>query len=65
MEPDHANIEAAVAVIFSVVFGLHLTRSVAGWSMQFGPYNVPMWASWISLLIAGSLAYHFWGRVWR
>jgi Mn2+/Fe2+ NRAMP family transporter len=45
------------ASIFSVVCVLHLARIVFGWSVVIGDWSVPMWLSWIGLIVAGALAY--------
>jgi hypothetical protein len=45
------------AAIFSLVALLHLARVVFGWSAVIGGWSVPMWLSWIALIVAGALAY--------
>jgi hypothetical protein len=45
------------AVIFSLVALLHLARIVFGWSAVIGGWSVPMWLSWIALVVTGGLAY--------
>ena len=45
------------AVIFSLVAFLHLARIVFGWSVVIGDWSVPMWLSWVGLIVAGALAY--------
>ena len=45
------------ACIFALVALLHLLRIVFGWSIVIGSWNVPMWLSWIGLIIAGGLSY--------
>jgi hypothetical protein len=47
----------ATAIIFSLVALLHLARIVFGWSAVIGARSVPMWLSWIALVVAGALAY--------
>jgi hypothetical protein len=47
----------AAASIFSVVCVLHLARIVFGWSVVIGDWSVPMWLSWVGLIVAGALAY--------
>jgi hypothetical protein len=46
------------AVIFGVVALLHLFRIVMGWSIVIDAWTVPMWLSWIALVIAGALSYY-------
>jgi hypothetical protein len=45
------------AIIFSLVALLHLARIVFGWSAVIGGWSVPMWLSWIALVVTGVLAY--------
>ena len=45
------------ASIFSLVCLLHLARIVFGWSLVIGSWSVPMWLSWVGLIVAGALAY--------
>jgi hypothetical protein len=45
------------AVIFSLVALLHLARIGFGWSAVLAGWSVPMWLSWIALVVAGVLAY--------
>jgi hypothetical protein len=47
----------ATAIVFSLVALLHLTRIVFGWSAVIGGWSVPMWLSWIALVVTGALAY--------
>jgi hypothetical protein len=44
------------AIIFSLVALLHLARIVFGWSAVIGGWSVPMWLSWIALIVTGALA---------
>ena len=45
------------AVIFSLVALLHLVRIIFGWSFVLGSWSVPMWLSWVALIVTGALAY--------
>ena len=47
----------ATASIFSVVGLLHLARIVFGCSAVIGDWTVPMWLSWIGVVVTGGLAY--------
>ena len=42
--------------IFDLVFLLHLLRIVFSWKAQIGGVEMPMWVSWVSLVVAGYLA---------
>jgi len=48
-------------IIASVVFGLvalfHVLRIFLGWPAVIGAWMVPMWLSWIGLVVAGGLSY--------
>jgi hypothetical protein len=48
---------AVAAVIFGLVALLHLFRIVMGWSIVIDAWTVPMWLSWIGLVVAGALSY--------
>jgi hypothetical protein len=47
----------AAGMIFLVVALMHLLRVALGWQVALGGWTVPMWVSWVALLIAGYLAY--------
>ena len=51
----------ATTIIFSLVALLHLARIVFGWSAVIGGWSVPMWLSWIALVVTGALAYFGFG----
>jgi hypothetical protein len=44
-------------VIFAVVALVHLVRIYMDWPIVIGDWSVPMWVSWIALVVAGGLAY--------
>ena len=43
-------------VIFAVVALFHLVRIFIEWTVIIGDWSIPMWASWIALVVAGGLA---------
>ena len=43
--------------IFGVIALLHLARILAGWQARIGTFEVPAWLSWISVAVAGYLAF--------
>ena len=45
------------AVIFSAVAIMHILRLVYGWEALIGGFMVPMWVSYIGIIIGGFLAY--------
>jgi hypothetical protein len=44
-------------IIFAIVALLHLLRIYTGWPVVLGNWIVPMWVSWIGLIVAGCLSY--------
>lgn len=57
----------AAVVVFALVAGLHLARIVLGWKVIIGESVVavsgtaiPMWASYLGVVIAGGLAVMLW-----
>ncbi len=45
-------------VVFSVVTLVHLARIIQGWSVSIGGWSVPMWCSYVAVVVAGYLALH-------
>jgi len=45
------------AVLFLVIALLHLLRIIFGWPAQIGGLDIPVWVSWVALVVAGALAY--------
>jgi hypothetical protein len=45
------------AILFSLIALLHASRLVRGWHVMIGDIVVPVWVSWIGLVIAAYLAY--------
>jgi hypothetical protein len=44
-------------MIFLVIAILHLLRIIFGWSPVVEGWAVPMWLSWVALVVAGWLGY--------
>jgi hypothetical protein len=44
-------------VIFLVIAILHLLRVIFGWAAIIGGWIMPIWVSWVALVVAGYLAY--------
>ena len=42
-------------LIFGVAAAVHLARVLQGWTMEVGPWPIPMWASWLGAVIAAVL----------
>jgi hypothetical protein len=36
---------------------LHLLRIIFGWAAEIAGVGVPIWASWLALVVAGALAW--------
>lgn len=51
------NYLLTVAVIFSVIAILHLLRLMLGWYAEIGGWEMPIWLSFVALIVAGYLAY--------
>jgi len=47
-------------VIFSAIAAVHFLRVVYGWEAVIGGWPVPMWISWLAVIIAGLMAWHGW-----
>ncbi len=44
------------ATIFTLVALLHFVRLFTHWSFQIGAVTVPLWGSWLGLLIGATLS---------
>ena len=47
----------ATGVIFTSIALLHALRIVFGWKVVIGAWIVPMWVSWVALIVAAYLSY--------
>lgn len=54
---DQKTFNGVVGVIFLLIAVLHALRLLYGWSAEIGGWMVPMWFSWVALVIAGYLAW--------
>jgi hypothetical protein len=53
-------------VVFAIVALAHVARLVLDWPAQVAGWVVPMWISWVGILVAGALcvwAFRLVGRV--
>jgi len=53
----------AATIIFAVVAIFHAVRLFSGWGVMIHTFSVPVWWSFVGLLIAGFMAwtgYRFW-----
>ena len=46
--------------IFTIVAVMHLLRILLGWEVTIQGTVIPMWASYLGLIIAGGLAFLLW-----
>jgi hypothetical protein len=54
---DKKTYVAVTTIVFLIVAVLHLTRIFMGWDASIGGWEVPLWVSWLALLVSGFLAY--------
>jgi hypothetical protein len=54
---DHKTFTIVAGAIFAVVALLHVLRILMGWPAVIGGWEVPMWVSWIALVVAGGMSY--------
>jgi hypothetical protein len=47
----------ATALLFSIICLVQLARIVFGWEAVIGGWSVPMWVSWIAVIVTAALAY--------
>jgi len=45
-------------IVFLLVFVFHSARILFGLEVVFGGWVVPMWVSWITVVVAGYLSYN-------
>ena len=46
-----------VSFVFLIIAVLHVFRSVGEWEAVINNYTLPMWISWVAVLVAGFLAF--------
>ena len=54
---DRKTFLVVAGVIFAMVALVHLMRITMGWPIAIGSWSVPMWVSWIGLVVAGTLSF--------
>jgi len=57
MRMSHRSYLLVSAIIFTVVFLVHVLRLFYGWGAVLGGWTVPTWVSWLGAAVAGFLAY--------
>lgn len=43
-------------IVFGIVAILQIVRAVNDWPVQVGPIAVPVWFSWVAVVVAGTLS---------
>ena len=54
---DQRTYNIVTAALFLIIAVLHLLRVILGWPARIGGLDIPLWASWLAILVAGALAY--------
>jgi hypothetical protein len=57
MPMDQKTFSVVAGVVFALVALLHLVRIYMNWPVVVGLWSVPMWVSWVGLVVAGGLAF--------
>ena len=52
------------ATLFLIVAIMHLLRIIFGWPVEIGGLSIPLWVSWLGVLVAGGLAYFGFRQHW-
>jgi len=53
---DAKTFSLVAGVIFAVVALAHLARIILDWSVIIRDWSIPMWVSWVALVVASGLA---------
>lgn len=43
--------------LFTIVALLHLVRAISQWQLTLANWDIPLWISWVAVIITGYLAY--------
>ena len=54
---DQRTYNTLTGALFLIIAVAHLLRIIFGWSAQIGGLDIPVWLSWLALVVAGALAY--------
>lgn len=55
--PSERNLLRIAGLVFLIVSLLHLTRIAFGWELIIGTAVVPLWLSWVAVLLPAYLSY--------
>jgi hypothetical protein len=45
------------AILFSIICLLQLSRIAFGWEVVIGGWSVPMWVSWLAVVVTAALTF--------
>lgn len=51
------NFMSVVSVLFLIIGIMHVLRLLNGWEAQIGGLMIPMWASWVAVVVAFCLSF--------
>jgi len=51
------NFVSCVSALFLIIGVVHALRLLNGWEVQLGGLMVPMWASWVAIVVAFYLSF--------
>ncbi len=54
---NQKNYFSITSAIFLIIAVLHILRVILGWPAVIGGWEVPIWLSWVALILAGYLAF--------
>jgi len=54
----HKTLLQTTGLIFLIITILHISRIAYGWNVVIGTFTLPLWASWIAVVVAAVLSYH-------
>lgn len=52
-----SNFVSVVSVIFLIIGVVHALRVFGGWVVEVGSVTVPMWISWVAVVVAFYLSF--------
>lgn len=56
----HVVYARIAAIFFCIAFALHLLRLIYEWQIEVNGWPIPLWISWVGVLVSGFLsAYGF------
>ena len=54
---DKNTLLLVASAVFGIIGFLHLLRSILGWEAAIGGFNVPLYFSYIAVVVAGYLSF--------